>query len=271
MMYMGYMTKEEIMNRLSEHYEIAKVKGKGEIFGIFLQGSQNYIDDLFFEDSDVDSRAVYIPNFKELALGTDISQSTVIMDNEEHIDRFDVRKFLDLLKTPGVNNYENLFTEYYIINPKYQEFYDRIRDIREDIVRSNKKRFLMASMGVSKRDLIDLQRRSGGEDYDIETFGYSRKRLSNIMRFNATVKAYLAGKPFGECLKALDQDVIHKVRRTEYYSVDEALEIATRVDKETKELAHAYTDDSHKENYKFVITLEDIFVDMMAASIKDEI
>lgn len=265
---MNYMDKENIMNRLQEHYTIANGRANGEIFAIFLQGSQNYIDDLFFENSDVDSRAIYLPQKKDLLLGNDISKSELILDNKEHIDRFDIRKFLQLIKTPGINNYENLFTEYYIINPKYQEFYDELIKVREKVVRANEKKFLMATMGLSKRDFMDLQKRTGGEDYDIETFGYSRKRLSNIMRFNLTVKAYLENRDFSACLKSMDQELIHKVRRTDYYKLDEALKLAEEKDKETYKLAHAYQNVDYKDKLKVLDELDDLFVDLMASAIK---
>lgn len=261
---MTYMTKEAIMNRLHEHYTHARKKGNGELFAIFLQGSQNYIEDLFFEKSDVDSRAVYLPTMRDICLEKDISLPEAILENGEHIDRFDVRKFLKLLKTPGINNYESLFTEYVLVNPKYQKEFDELIAIREEIAYSKRKRFLMAMMGVSKRDLMSLQKRTGGEDYDIERFGYSRKRLSNIIRFNRTVKAYIDNKPFSECLKSMDQKLIHKIRRTEYYTLEEALEIANKTDDETKRLAQEFCEDVDYSSLNNVTSqLEDIFVDLM--------
>jgi len=122
----------------------------------------------------------------------------------------------------------------------------------------------MAMMGVSKRDLMSLQKRTGGEDYDIERFGYSRKRLSNIIRFNRTVKAYIDNKPFSECLKSMDQKLIHKIRRTEYYTLEEALEIANKTDDETKRLAQEFCEDVDYSSLNNVTSqLEDIFVDLM--------
>lgn len=254
------------MNRLQEHYELAKEKGDGEIFAIFLQGSQNYVDDLFFEGSDVDSRAIYLPSMKDICLSKDISQPERILANGEHIDRFDVRKFLKLIQTPGINNYENLFTEYVIVNPKYQSFYDRLVTIKEDIVRIDEKKFLMATSGLSKRDMLSLQKRTGGEDYDIESLGYSRKRLSNIIRFNETIKAYVNNKPFSECLKSMDQELIYKIRRTEYYTLEEALEIAKQADSNSNVFAQAKKevyDSLEVMNTKRL--LEEIFVDLMTA------
>lgn len=255
---MSYMTKDEIMKRLQEHYDEASKQG--EVFGVFLQGSQNYINDLFFEGSDIDSRAIYIPNKKEICLGKDISKSELVLSNGEHIDRFDIRKLVNLLKKPGINNYEPLFTEYFIINDNYNDFYERLVEIREEIVRSNEKAFVMATMGISMRDFKALQKRTGGEDYDIEKYGYSRKRLSNIMRFNHTIKAYIDGKSFSKCLKSMDQQLIYDVRRTDKYNLKEALEIASEMNKETHKLAKEFTG---KSNNKIFDELDDILVDLL--------
>lgn len=254
-----YLTKKSIQRRIEEHAK----EIQSEFFGIFLQGSQNYIDDLFYKGSDVDSRAILLPNKKQICLGKDISQPELILDNEEHIDRFDARKFLDLLKTPGINNYEVLFTDYYLINPKYEMYYHKLREIREEVVRADEKKFVMSTMGISMRDLKGLEKRTGGEDYDIETLGYSRKRLANIIRFNKTLKAYIAGEDFSACLKAMDQELIHKVRRTEYYTYDQAVKIANETDSETEKLAKEYPKST--KNKKILDNLDDIIVDLLSA------
>lgn len=266
---MNYMTKESIMKRLQEHFDIAEKANLGEVFAIFLQGSQNYIDDLYFEGSDVDSRAIYLPSVKDIYIQKDISKPEVILENQEHIDRFDIRKFLSLILTPGINNYECLFTEYAIINPKYKLFYNKIISVREKIVRVNEKKFLMATMGLSKRDLMNLERRVGGEDYDIKTFGYSRKRLCNIMRFNLTAKAYIANQDFSACLKAMDQDLINKVRRTCYHTLDEAREIAKTADLETKNIADSFV--KREVDIETIELLQDIITDLMIASNREEL
>ena len=235
-----YMTKESIHNRLKEHYEAAKAASDREIFGIFLQGSQNYVDDRFFTGSDVDSRAVYIPELDDLILIEDTSSKTFIMENDEHIDRFDIRKFLNLIKKPGINNFEPIFTEYFIINPKYQEDYEAIVELREKLVRVEEKKFLMSTMGVSHRDHQTMFVRKGGEDSDIAKYGYSRKRLSNIIRFNLTVKNYVMGEPFTKCLKSLDQDTLYEIRRTDLMTLEEATELAEKLDSETKRIAESY-------------------------------
>lgn len=258
------MKKEDIMDRLQEHYDIAEEKG--ELFGIFLQGSQNYIDDLFLKDSDVDSRAVYIPSTRDICLGRDISKPEIILENKEHIERFDLRKFASLLKKPGINNYQALFTDYFIINDKYKDLYEEFVEIRERLVRANPSKFLMSTMGISNRDFTHLQKRTGGEDQDIEDYGYSRKRLGNIMRFNKTVKTYINGAKFIDCLRAMDQELTYSVRRTELFNLEEALEIAEKADRETYMIAKRY---EHGEEDSSVLSeLDDLVVKTLSSTFK---
>lgn len=262
---MNYMTKKDINKRIKEHSEIIS-KQEQNIFGVFLQGSQNYIDDLFSEDSDVDSRAIFVPNFRQICLAEDISQRELILDNDEHIDRFDIRKLLKLILTPGINNFEILFTDYYVVNPAYQEYYQELLNIREEIARINESKFIMSSMGITNRDYKTLTKRIGNQDYDIDNFGYSRKRLSNMMRFEATMKAYIDEKPFKDCLKALPQETIYQVRRTHLYKEKEALELADQINQNVKMLADNFK--QTQDNLTTKKKVEDIIINLLNKSIK---
>ena len=55
-----------IQEKVQYHYDyICKHYNKDQILGIFLYGSQNYGTDL--PTSDIDTKAIYIPNLSELA------------------------------------------------------------------------------------------------------------------------------------------------------------------------------------------------------------
>lgn len=61
----------------------------------------------------------------------------------------------------------------------------------------------------------------------------------------------------------MDQNLIHKVRRTGYYTLKEALEIAELADKETRQLAHEFKSGKH-ENYSEILNrLDSIIVNLM--------
>lgn len=258
------MTKEQINKRLKEHYDT--LKGK-EVFAIFLQGSQNYIEDKFLPESDIDSKAVVFPTKKDLYLGNIDQSKERILENDEHLNELDVRNFLKILKKPGVNNYESLFTEYVIVNPKYEKFYKDLVSIRENIVRMDEKKFLMSLMGMSFGELKLLEKSNGSQSHDVDKYGYSRKRLANVLRYNALAKAYLENKDFSSCLKALNQNDVYNIRTKQVYTLDEARKLAHSADKETTELAKSFkcvTNNAKETNKK----LEKIFVDMIEESLK---
>ena len=259
---MGYMTKDSIMKRLREHYHEASKYG--DLVGIFLQGSQNYVDDSFLESSDIDSFAIYMPNKREICLAKDISRPDLTMDNGEVITRKDVRSFIGLLGKPSVNNFEPLFTEYYYINEEYQDFYESLVDIRERIVRHDKKKFLMAVMGISQRDIKRMTKASPEEE-DIKTYGYSRKRLANILRYELVSSMYISGAPFTSCLKAMDQELIKKIRTEEIYELTEALELAKTTSEQTTRTAKRYAEMSDDS---VLGELEDILVDTLSRQFK---
>lgn len=260
---MGYMTKDSIMKRLKEHYHEASKYGN--LVGIFLQGSQNYVDDSFLESSDIDSFAIYMPNEREICLGIDISRPDLIMDNGEVITVKDVRSFIGLLRKPSVNNFEPLFTEYYYINEEYQDFYESLVDIRERIVRHDKKKFLMAVMGISQRDIKRMTKASPGEEEDIKTYGYSRKRLANILRYELVSSMYISGAPFTSCLKAMDQELIKKIRTEEIYELTEATELAKTTSEQTTRTAKRFAETSDDS---VLGELEDILVDILSRQFK---
>lgn len=84
------MTREEtIMARLREHYnEALEYFEESHIVGIWLQGSQNYMLDN--SKSDIDTKLIVTPTFKDIALAAKPVSTTHIRENNEHIDFKDI-------------------------------------------------------------------------------------------------------------------------------------------------------------------------------------
>ena len=78
---MNYMTKKQVLNAVQKHFLISEEQG--EVFGVFLKGSQNYVDDKFHESSDVDTVAVLIPSFKILLAAATAAVSLRIPESAE--------------------------------------------------------------------------------------------------------------------------------------------------------------------------------------------
>lgn len=250
-----YMTKQAIMNRLQEHYNAVEHSVDEEIFGIFLRGSQNYINEKFLETSDVDSVAVLIPTTKQLVLERDMSKGDLTL-NDEKISRFDVRKFFTLLTKASIVNLESLFTEYFIINEKYSEYYNRLVEMREDIARLDEKKFVMSTNGESGRKINDLSKK---EDY--------KKEYLKVLRLNTSVKAYIAGQNFKNVLKSLDEELIYKVRTEKFHSREKTLELAEEIDNETRTLSHEFKNHTGKNVDKLKNKMNDLLVDIITASL----
>ena len=81
-----------VIDRVREHYnEALTYFPEDRIVGIFLQGSQNY--GLATPQSDVDTKLIVTPTFRDIAMNRKPVSTTHIRANEEHIDFKDIRLF----------------------------------------------------------------------------------------------------------------------------------------------------------------------------------
>jgi predicted nucleotidyltransferase len=132
----NFHNDEWIMKRVEEHYkEALEHFPEDRIVGIFLQGSQNY--GLDTENSDIDTKLIVTPTFNDLAFNLKPVSTTHIRENNEHIDFKDIRLMLQTFRKHNINFIEILFTPYYILNPKYEYFWEQLIAKREMIARSN--------------------------------------------------------------------------------------------------------------------------------------
>ena len=91
---MNYHTDEWINERVREHYEeVLTMFPADRIVGIFYQGSANY--GLDYEKSDVDTKCILVPTFKDIVFNHKPISTTHIRENEEHIDLKDVRLYIN--------------------------------------------------------------------------------------------------------------------------------------------------------------------------------
>ena len=87
---MTYHSDNWINEKVHDHYMEAKEYFPDDsIVGIFLQGSQNY--GLDYEGSDVDTKLIVVPTFKDIAMNKKPVSTTHVRNNNEHIDWKDVR------------------------------------------------------------------------------------------------------------------------------------------------------------------------------------
>ena len=207
------MDDKKIMNRLQEQLEeVRQVYPDNDWFGIFLQGSQNY--GMADDESDIDSKCWFLPSVKQLVMNEPAISKTHIMANNEHVDCKDIREYFKILRKQNVNFMEVLFTDYFIINPKYFDLWTDLQIHREQIARSNIYRFLKCCKGMCFEKSHALCHPYPSKMNLIEKYGFDAKQLSHAIRiYHFAVDFVLMEKPYKECLVPDNIDELMDIKR----------------------------------------------------------
>lgn len=139
-----------IQERVNDHYKYAVSKYGEHILGVFLYGSQNYNIDT--EDSDIDTKAIYIPTLDEIAAGAaPISKELTVGDTGEHIEVKDIRLMCQMWKKQNMNFLEILYTKYFVLNPKYEDIFNQTFKLyRSNISAYNVHQMVQSTIGQIK-------------------------------------------------------------------------------------------------------------------------
>lgn len=188
-----------IMKRLQEHYDESLQYFKPEeIVGIFLQGSQNY--GLDYEGSDIDTKLIVVPSFKDICLNKKPVSTTHVRANEEHIDFKDIRLYMETFRKQNLNFLEILFTDFYIINPMYRKQWDRLVAAREKIARMNPYRAVKSMKGIAMEKYHAMEHRYPSKADIIDKYGYDGKQVSHLDRVDDYLERYIFDTPYADCL-----------------------------------------------------------------------
>ena len=226
----------DIYKRLQECYKIVEDKGL-EIVGIFLQGSQNY--ELDYEGSDIDTKAIVLPKFNDFLLNNKPISTTLVLDNDEHIDLKDIRLMFDCFKKQNINFIEILFTKYKIVNPMYENLFQPMIDNREMIAHYNNYVAVNCITGMSMEKFKALEHPYPATLDKIEKYKYDPKQLHHIIRLNEFIKRYISGALYSDCLVSKNKDYLIEVKQG-LHNLDEARELAKSMDAETNQIKKTY-------------------------------
>ena len=227
-----------IEKRLQEHYkEGLQYFSESNVFGLFLQGSQNYNLDTPY--SDVDTKLLIIPTLHEIALNLQPISTTHVRENNEHIDFKDIRLMIQTFRKQNINFIECLFTPYFIINPEYIDIYKEMYDKKEEIAHYDTCYAVKSMYGQVKQKRKYLCNDSEGRHANIMRFGYDPKELHHIMRFEEFMRRYIAGESFEDCLHTKQADYLKKVKLG-CYSLEEAIILADEYTNKVEKMADEY-------------------------------
>ena len=262
-----------IMKRLQEHYDESLQYFKPEeIVGIFLQGSQNY--GLDYEGSDIDTKLIVVPSFKDICLNKKPVSTTHIRANEEHIDFKDIRLYMETFRKQNLNFLEILFTDFYIINPMYKEQWDRLVAAREQIARMNPHRAVKSMKGVAMEKYHAMEHRYPSKADIIDKYGYDGKQVSHQIRVYDYLRRYIAGEDYKSCLRPSDYlfEQIMDYKKLNVYSLEEARGTALAYIQMTVEKADAFcAAHPEEEDPAMRELLEDVSYNIMKIAVAKEL
>ena len=208
---MNFHNDEWIMERVQEHYnEALKYFTEDRIVGIFYQGSGNY--GLDTPTSDVDTKLIITPTFKDLAMNKQPVSTTHVRSNDEHTDWKDVRLYIQTFRKQNLNFLEILFTPYAIVNPLYKTEWDRLVEARELITHYDPVRAIKSMHGVAYTKYKQLESESPSHIEAIKKFGYSPKELHHLFRVEEYISRYISGESYTNCLLSNKAEFLKSVK-----------------------------------------------------------
>lgn len=192
---MFFMEKEIILQRLQKHWEYAISQGiqENQIVGIFLYGSQNY--GFANRNSDVDSKLIIVPTFDELCLQKEWT-SKCLHYEEEHIEVKDIRELLLQLKKQNMNFIELLYTNYFIMNPKFASLWKSYFVNNREIISHYSRQQTVKSMCGCALSCVKNK-----------NMPIDNKKLYNAYRIYYFLEQYVNNKVYLDCMQPEDSKI----------------------------------------------------------------
>lgn len=193
-----------------------------------IQGSQNYgVSD---EYSDVDTKTLVIPTFKELIFNKNrISTTLEVAPTIEHADVKDMREMFDCFRKQNINFLEILFTPYVDVNPMFQDEYNALYESRERIAKYNPYQGLRAMIGCIMEKYHAFDHPYPNSLAKIEKYGYDPKQLHHMIRVQEFMIRFIVnGEKYEDCLKPRYPDELIAIKRGSI-PLDKAKEIREEI------------------------------------------
>lgn len=266
------MTKRDIdiIYRVGDHLsEAGEHIPMDRIVGIFLQGSQNY--NLDYENSDVDTKLIVTPTFKDIAFNKKPISTTHIRSNEEHIDFKDIRLYIETFRKQNLNFLEILFTKFKWVNYMYQEHWDELVKHREEIARYNPFQAIKSMKGIAMEKYHAMEHAYPSKASVLAQYGYDPKQVSHLVRVEDYIERYIKGESYESCLKPTNAEFIMDIKLGKY-ELAAARDIANKSIAHVTEIADAFAERVENKGNPFIDDLlNNVQYNIMKIAIRSEL
>lgn len=261
-----------IFKGLDDHYkEALETFDRDQIVGLFLQGSQNYGLDL--PTSDIDTKLIVVPSFRDIVLDTRPISTTHVRANQEHIDFKDIRLYMETFYKQNLNFLEILFTDYFIIPFDYYKSWNILVEHREEIARMNPYRAVKSMQGIAKEKYHAMEHRYPSKADIIDAYGYDGKQVHHLLRVDDYLDRYIKGEAYKDCLRPTPTKVPRMMdyKMLDKISLEEAREEALHTLMHVDAMANAFCEEHEdKEDPEMRELLQDISYQIMEIAVKKE-
>ena len=259
----------KIMDRL--HHDMIYVQNQGyKVLGVFLQGSQNY--ELDYEDSDIDTKAIVLPSFEDIVLNNQPASTTLILEDNSHIDVKDVRLMWDCFKKQNINFLEILFTKYYIVNSRYELFWNDMIEIRERIAHYDNYKAVNCISHIVEEKHAALCHPYPTLKDKIDKWGYDNKQLHHSIRGEEFLVRYINGVPYKKCLISEKKDYLIDLKSKYIYNLEQAKHISKSIVERVKAIRDKYlSENEHIIDTECEDTMTDILIDILRRSLQEDL
>lgn len=276
-----FTDKNKDRETLSLERHLGELQKRGyEVVAIMLQGSQNYGLAEYSDEymSDVDSKAIVLPSFKDFVTGKTPASTTIVLDNGEHIDTKDIRIMFDMLKKENISYIELLFTKWRIVNPKYAKLIQPLWDHRATIAAYNTNQFVRCIAGMSMEKRKALCHPYPNLIEKIEKYGFDGKQLSHCVRLNEFLEKYINNLDIEDCYQTSKREELMNLKKqllpdgSRVMTQEEAIEMCAKYDDLTKSIKDMVVN-SHTEeiNGDALALLEDMKYKILRKKFKEDI
>lgn len=233
----------ELINRIHSDYRLLEDIGY-TVLGVFLQGSQNY--GLSYEGSDIDTKAIVLPKFDDFISNKKPVSTTHILPSTEHINIMDIRVMFETIKKQNINFVEILFTDYYYLNPLYEDLFMPMIENRELIARFNKMASVKCMIGMALEKRKALEHPYPTIKWKIDKWGADNKQTHHVLRMRDFLERYVNGESYKSCLTPRNREYLIDIKRNtengEVITVERARELCDNAVSEIREIGNAYID-----------------------------
>lgn len=261
-----------IEKRLEDHHkEALEYFPENQIVGLFCQGSQNY--GLDYEGSDLDTKLIVVPSFKDIALNHKPISTTHVRANNEHIDFKDIRLYMETFRKQNLNFLEILFTPYFWWNADYASEWHRLVAERENIAHMNPYRAVKAMKGVALEKYHAMEHRYPTKLDIIDKYGYDGKQVHHLLRVDDYLTRYIAGESYESCLRPTESKRDHMMAyKRQLIPIEQAREEADKYIAHVVEVADNFcATHEDKEDLKMRELLEDVSYEIMKIAVTKEL